>query len=76
MNHILLKSHAGLKLPLAAVAEMKLACCCIWTVVMPLPPAEVVRPEVVVSQKLPLIVPTLPPTNPPIWEVPLMLPVE
>jgi hypothetical protein len=45
------KSHAGLTPPLALV---KLTCCCICAVVMPVaePAADVLWPELVTSQKL------------------------
>ncbi len=76
MTHVLVKSQPGSTLPLALVAEVKLACVCICAVVMPIPPAEAVCPEVVTSQKL--LVTTLPPvllpTSPPTLLVPLTWP--
>ena len=65
MYQILVKFQLGSTLPLAGVAEVKLASVCICAVVMPIPPADVARPEVVTSQKLPVMVTKLVPTNPP-----------
>src|SRR5438552_11439063 len=69
--HTLLKSHAGLTLPLAVVADVKSACACICAVVMPVPPALVVHPDVVLSQKLLVTVPPVSfcPNKPPTVEV-------
>ena len=56
MYQMLVKSQPGLMSPLALVAEVKLASVCICAVVMPVPPADVVSPEVVRFQKLLLTV--------------------
>src|SRR5579883_2492508 len=79
--HTPLKSHAGLTLPLADVADVKLACVCMFAVVMPVPPLLVDHVDVVVSQKLLVTVPPLSfcPTRPPTVEVVALtvtLPVE
>ena len=69
--HTLLKSQAGLTLPLAVVADVKLVWACICAVVMPVPPALVVHPDVVLSQKLLVTVPPVSfcPNRPPTVEV-------
>ena len=71
------KPHAGLTLPLAVVAEVKLACVCISAVVMPLPPPSWVI-DVSLFQKLVVTVPVpMSPTSAPLLvPAPLTLPVE
>ena len=59
-------------------AEAKVASVSICVVVKPVPPADVVSPEVVTSQKLALTVPSpaVFPTSPPTSLEPLTLPVD
>ena len=70
------KSQFGFTLPFSVVAEVKLTSVFISAVAKPVPPALVNCPEVVVSQKLLFITPTVSvnPTSPPTLVVPVTFP--